>query len=174
MAKLPILGLFESADHAADAGDALKAAGVSPTDHDFLTDPPSPAGPFAVREENPTFSTPPVFRPLCDLTVGIMLTSMTQMAYPLVQGGKPILSLPPMAVVTYESTMLTAIIFTIIGIIFESRLPSFKQGLYDTRITEGYIGVLVNVDEDQLTQTQTLLTQAGAIDGVRNDGGPAA
>ena len=98
-----------------------------------------------------------------------MLTSMTQLAYPLVQGGKPILSLPPMAVVTYESTMLTAIVFTIIGIIFESRLPSFKQGLYDTRITEGYIGVLVNVDKGQLTQTQTLLTQAGAIDVVRKE-----
>mgnify|MGYP001237089057 CR=1 FL=1 len=35
-------------------------------------------------------------------------------------------------------------------------------------------GVLVNVDEGQLTQTQTLLTQAGAIDVVRNDGGPGA
>ena len=72
-----------------------------------------------------------------------------------------------MAVVTYESTMLTAIIFTIIGIIFESRLPSFKQGLYDTRITEGYIGVLANVEEEQLTQVSTLFTQAGAIDVVR-------
>ena len=63
--------------------------------------------------------------------------------------------------------MLTAIIFTIIGIIFESRLPSFKQGLYDTRITEGYIGVLANVEEEQLTQVPTLFTQAGAIDVVR-------
>ena len=42
-----------------------------------------------------------------------------------------------------------------------------KKGLYDTRITEGYIGVLVNVEEDQLTETQTLLTQAGAVDVVR-------
>ena len=82
--------------------------------------------------------------------------------------------MPPMAVVTYESTMLTAIVFTIIGIIFESRLPAFKEGLYDTRITEGYIGVLVNVDEEQLTSTQTLLTQAGAIDVVRKDGGSGA
>ena len=72
-----------------------------------------------------------------------------------------------MAVVTYESTMLMAIIFTIIGIIFESRLPSFKQGLYDTRITEGYIGVLVNVEEEQLSQVSGILTQAGAVDVVR-------
>ena len=86
--------------------------------------------------ENDTKATALYIFPLCGalvgLTVGILLTSMTQMAYPLVQAGKPILSLPPMAVVTYESTMLTAIIFTIIGIIFESRLPSFKQGLLGT------------------------------------------
>jgi hypothetical protein len=85
----------------------------------------------------------------------------------MVQGGKPIMGLPPMAVVTYESTMLTAIVFTIIGIIFESRLPKTKKGLYDTRITEGYIGVLVNVEEDQLPRVNGILTQAGAIDVVR-------
>jgi hypothetical protein len=79
-----------------------------------------------------------------------------------------------MAVVTYESTMLTAIIFTIIGIIFESRLPSFKQGLYDTRITEGYIGLLVNAEEEQLNEVGVILTQAGAIDVVRENRGQAA
>jgi hypothetical protein len=103
------------------------------------------------------------------VTVGIILTSMTQMAYPLTQGGKPILSLPPMAVVTYETTMLTAIIFTVLGIIFESRLPRIKMGLYDTRITEGYIGVLVNVEEERLPQVSSILTQAGAVDVVREN-----
>ncbi len=170
MAKLPILGLFETADNAADAGDALKAAGVAPRDYDFLTDAPYPEGAFGERHESHRLYLFPFVGALIGLTVGILLTSMTQMAYPLVQGGKPILSLPPMAVVTYESTMLTAIAFTVIGIIFESRLPALKQGLYDTRITEGYIGVLVNVEEDQLSQTQTLLTQAGAIDVVRQNG----
>ena len=72
-----------------------------------------------------------------------------------------------MAVVTYESTMLSAIIFTILGIIFESRLPRTKMGLYDTRITEGYIGVLVNVEEEQLPQVSAILTQAGAVDVIR-------
>ena len=89
---------------------------------------------------------------------------MTQVAYPLVTGGKPILSLPPMAVVTYEGTMLGAILFTVMGIIFESRLPKPKAGLYDTRITEGFIGVLVNTEEERLNQVQELLTQAGAVE----------
>lgn len=170
MAIRPILGLFETADTAADAGDALKQADISPNDFDFMTDAPYPEGAFGEREERHRLYVFPLCGALIGLTVGILLTTMTQMAYPLVQGGKPILSMPPMAVVTYESTMLTAIVFTIIGIIFEARLPAFKQGLYDTRITEGYIGVLVNVEEDQLTQTQTLLTQAGAVDVVRQSG----
>ncbi|PKB79342.1 MAG: hypothetical protein BZY88_13865 [SAR202 cluster bacterium Io17-Chloro-G9] len=167
MAVRPILGLFETADSAAEAGDALKQANVSDQDFDFLTDAPYPEGAFGEREERHRLYVFPLCGALLGLTIGILLTSMTQMAYPLVQGGKPILSLPPMAVVTYESTMLTAIIFTIIGIVFESRLPRMKMGLYDTRITEGFIGVLVNVEEDQLPSVSEILSGAGAVDVIR-------
>ena len=168
MARRPILGLFENADYAAEAGDALKEARVPEEDYDFLTDAPYPEGAFGEREERHRLYVFPLVGALVGLTIGILMTSMTQMAYPMVQGGKPIMSLPPMAVVTYESTMLTAIVFTIIGIIFESRLPKTKQGLYDTRITEGYIGVLVNVEEAELQRVYNILTQAGAIDIVRS------
>ncbi len=174
MAIRPILGLFEDANSAADAGDALKQANISEQDYDFLTDAPYPEGAFGEREERHRLYLFPFMGALVGLTVGILLTSMTQMAYPLVQGGKPILSLPPMAVVTYETTMLSAIIFTILGILFESRLPKAKMGLYDTRITEGYIGVLVNVEEEQLPQVSEILTQAGAVDVVRETRGTAA
>lgn len=168
MAVRPILGLFEDANYAAEAGDALKEANISEENYDFLTDAPYPEGAFGEREERHRLYVFPLVGALIGLTIGILMTSMTQMAYPMVQGGKPIMSLPPMAVVTYESTMLTAIVFTIIGIVFESRLPKTKQGLYDTRITEGYIGVLVNVEEDELQRVYNILTQAGAIDIVRD------
>ena len=78
MAKKPILGLFETADNAADAGDALKSAGVAPTDFDFLTDAPYPEGAFGEREENHRLYIFPFVGALIGLTVGIMLTSMTQ------------------------------------------------------------------------------------------------
>lgn len=173
MARRPILGLFEDPNHAAEAGDFLKAAGISENDYDFLTDMPYPEGAFGERKENHRLYIFPFVGAIIGLTAGILMTSMTAFAYPLVQGGKPILSLPPMAVVTYESTMLSAIIFTIIGIIFESRLPKLKLGLYDTRITEGYIGVLVTAEEEQLNEVSGILTQAGAVDVVRETGEPA-
>ena len=167
MVRLPILGLFEDANYAAEAGDALKRADISEDVYDFLTDAPYPEGAFGERHESHRLYVFPLLGALVGLTAGILLTSMTQLAYPLTQGGKPILSLPPMAVVTYETTMLGAIIFTVLGIIFESRLPKIKLGLYDTRITEGYIGVLVNVEEEKLTEVSGILTQAGAVDVVR-------
>ena len=137
---------------------------MSENDYDFLTDAPYPEGAFGEREEKHRIYLFPFIGALLGLTSGIILTSMTQVAYPLVTGGKPILSLPPMAVVSYEGTMLGAILFTVLGIIFESRLPKPKVGLYDTRITEGLIGVLVNTEEERLNQVQELLTQAGAVE----------
>ena len=164
MAKRPLLGLFNDANSAADAGDALKGAGISENDYDFLTDAPYPEGAFGEREEKHRLYVFPFIGAILGLTSGIMITSLTQIAYPMVTGGKPILSLPPMAVICYEGTMLGAILFTCQGIIFESRLPKPKLGLYDSRITEGVIGVLVNTDESQHGQVEDLMNRSGAIE----------
>ena len=87
MARRPILGLFQDANYAAEAGDALKRAGVDQGDFDFLTDAPYPEGAFGERHGRHRLYVFPFLGALVGLTVGIMLTSMTQMAYPLVQGG---------------------------------------------------------------------------------------
>ncbi len=164
MAKQAILGLFQDAESAANAGDALKSAGIEDTEYDFLTDSPYPEGAFGEREEKHRLYLYPFVGALLGLTSGIMITAMTQVAYPLVTGGKPILSLPPMAIICYEGTMLGAILFTVIGIVFESRLPKLKMGLYDNRITQGVIGLLVNAEQDRGPQVMQILNGAGAID----------
>jgi hypothetical protein len=164
MAKQAILGLFQDAESAANAGDELKTAGIADTEYDFLTDSPYPEGAFGEREERHRLYLYPFIGALLGLTSGIMITAMTQVAYPLVTGGKPILSLPPMAIVCYEGTMLGAILFTVIGIIFESRLPKFKMGLYDNRITQGLIGLLVNTEQEQSPQVMQIMNNAGAVD----------
>ena len=98
----------------------------------------------------------------CGFISGLILTTGTQIAFPLVTGGKPILGIPPMAIIMYEGTMLGAILFTVVGIIFESRLPRIFMGAYDTRITEGYIGVTVTTSEDKISKAEDVLRQAGA------------
>ena len=99
MAKVGVLGLYSDANYAAEAGDGLQRIGLSNEDYDFLTGAPYPEGAFGERESSHRLYVFPFVGALCGLTAGILLTSMTQMAYPLVTGGKPILSLPPMAIV---------------------------------------------------------------------------
>ena len=60
--------------------------------------------------------------------------------------------------------MLGAIIFTVIGIIIESRLPRMFMGAYDERITEGYIGVTVTSSEERAIGAEGLLKASGAED----------
>ena len=169
MAKTAVLGLYDDASYAAEAGDSLNKLGIDNNSYDFLTGAPYPEGAFGERHVSHRLYVFPFIGALCGLTAGIILTSMTQMAYPLITGGKPVLSIPPMAIVTYEGTMLGAILFTVLGILFESRLPTPNMGLYDDRITEGCIGLLVTCDKDQRDSVEQALTQAGAIDVKRGD-----
>ncbi len=170
MAKGALLGLFGDANSAADAGEALQQTGLTNEDFDFLTGAPYPEGAFGERHQSHRLYIFPLIGALIGMTTGIILTSMTQMAFPLVTGGKPILSLPAMAIPTYEGTLLGAILFTIVGILFESRLPNLKLGLYDDRITEGYVGLLVTCEEEQQGQVEQILTQTGAEEVKREQG----
>lgn len=164
MATQSLLGLYTEASYAAEAGEALEKAGFSREEYDFLTDTPYPEGAFGERHSSHKLYVWPFVGALIGLTVAVLLTTGTQISYPLVTGGKPILSIPPMAIITYEGTMLGAILFTVIGIIFESRLPRIKTGIYDDRITEGHIGVTVDCEDDKANDVEQMLTQAGAIE----------
>ena len=166
--KHTVLGLFSDAESAATAGDGLKSAGIPDTDYDFLTDAPYPIGSLGERDEPHRIYLYPFIGALLGLSSGIMITAMTQVAYPLVTGGKPVLSLPPMAIVCYEGTMLGAILFTVIGIVFESRLPKFNLGLYDNRITQGFLGLRVNAAPEQSREVVQIMNAAGAVD-VKTD-----
>ena len=162
--KRSVLGLFVDEDKAADALDALKAEGYGASEYEVLTGTPYPEGTFGEAEPVHKLYRWPLVGALCGFIIGIVLTTGTQLAYPLVTGGKPILGIPPMVIIIYEGSMLGAIIFTVIGIIFESRLPRLFMGAYDTRITEGYIGVAITTEEGRVGKAEELLRKAGAED----------
>lgn len=169
-----VIGVFDNEDTAADAMDALKAGGYDSSEYEVLTGTPYPDGTFGEAEPVHKLYRWPLMGAVCGFIIGLILTTGTQIAYPLAVGGKPILSIPPMLIIMYEGTMLGAILFTVVGIIFESRLPRLFMGAYDSRITEGYIGVTVTTEEDRVARAEEVLRQAGAADvrrGWENNGG---
>jgi len=157
-----VLGLFEQEDKAADAMDGLKSGGFPLGSFDVMTGTPYPEGTFGEHVPQHRLFRFPLFGALVGFCLALLLTAGTQIAYPLVTGAKPILSVFAMLVIMYEMTMLGGVLAAVMGIIFESRLPKFSLGAYDTRITEGYIGVVVNTADDQ--KAESVLRGAGAID----------
>ena len=159
-----MLGLFTQAEATASATEALEQAGYSNENFEILTGAPYPEGSFGEREAKHKLYVYPFVGALLGFSVAMLLTGATQAAYPLVTGGKPILSLPAMIIIGYEGTMLGAILFTVLGIFFESRLPNLRAGIYDPRITEGYLGITVEVPEDRVNAVDQLFRRAGAED----------
>ena len=159
-----VIGLFTDEDVAADALDAVGNSGFESSEYEILTGTPYPEGTFGEEEPVHKLYRYPLVGAACGFIVALLLTTGTQIAFPLVAGGKPLLSIPPMAIIMYEGTMLGAIIFTIIGVVFESRLPRIFMGAYDTRITEGYIGVTVTTSEEKIETAEKILKKIGAED----------
>jgi hypothetical protein len=162
MSDQHILGLFAQPAAAADALDRLRAVGFPDSRLELMTAAPYPDG---------AFGEPPVEHrlymfPLAGAAIGFILslffTVGTQLAWPLPTGGKPIVAVPPTMIVMYEGTLLGAIVFTVIGILVESRLPALPLHLYDHRISEGYIGLLVTAQAADLDRAEAELRTSGA------------
>ena len=164
MSKISMLGLYDNPDSAADALDALSEAGFDSNNFDVLTGTPYPEGAFGEHVPQHRLFRFPLFGAIVGLTLSVFLTSTTQIVYPLVTGGKPILSIFAMLVMMYEMTMLSAVITTGIGILFESRLPNISMNVYDTRITEGLIGVSLVCTSDKKETAEIAFNGAGAME----------
>jgi ActD protein len=158
-----LLALFREPEAVANAMDALRAAGFAGGDLTVLSGTPYPEGAFGEEPARHRLYVFPFVGAACGLAVGILLTIATQLSYPLVTGGKPILAIPPMINVLYEGTLLGALVFTVLGVLFESRLPELGGAPYDPRISDGYLGVLVR-PSDRQPEAERVLRQAGAED----------
>ena len=144
--------------------DALKSAGFPLGTFDVLTGTPYPEGAFGEHVPQHRLFRFPAFGAIIGFTLALFLTAATQIAYPLVTGGKPILSLFAMLVILYEMSMLSAVISTVVGIVIESRLPNVNPGIYDTRITEGLIGVVITTEDERADTAIEALNGAGAME----------
>ena len=159
-----VLGLYDTPDAGANAMDGLRSAGFPLGTFDVLTGTPYPEGAFGEHVPQHRLFRYPFFGAIVGLTLAILFTAGTQLAYPVVTGGKPILAIFAMAIIAYELTMLGAVVATVVGIIFESRLPNLNLGAYDTRITEGYIGIVVECGDDRIEEARGVLQTAGALE----------
>lgn len=93
---------------------------------------------------------------------GYWLAVLTQGAYPLPTGGMPIAPLWTNGIITYEMTMLGAIVTTLVTLLITTRLPNLRRKLYDPAVSDGKILVgVVDPPERSRGELEKALREAG-------------
>ena len=110
--------------------EELIAEGIKPEEIDTITPYPSHHG-SKVLGDSPERTKSPVkwftiTGALTGMSVGFGLTIYTVLHWPLMTGGKPIISIPAFIIIAYELTILLGGIFSFLGFVLLSRLPSIK------------------------------------------------
>jgi len=94
---------------------------------------------------------------------GFSLASWTSVQWDLVVSGKPIISVPPYLIITFECTILLGAIFTLVGFLHSSRLPRPDLGkLYQGAFGDDKFGIGIVCDENEIKEAEKALVAAGA------------
>ncbi len=93
-----------------------------------------------------------------------LLTFGTFLAWPIQQGGMPIISLPPIGLITYELGTLGAALGTVFGFIWLSKLPTMKDEIYDISLGSDKFGIAVkHVDSETIEAVSGILKKCQAV-----------
>ena len=96
------------------------------------------------------------------LISGFALAIFCSIQWNLIVSGKPIISLIPFFIVGFEFTILFAVFGNVIGLLTQTRLPSFKKmEYYDPRCSGEHFGVLAACEPGQTEGLKDLFQKSG-------------
>jgi hypothetical protein len=108
---------------------------------------------------------------LVGCVLGFAFPIYTVLEWPLITGGKAIISIPPFVVIAFELTILLGALMTVVGFLLSSGLPRLRvrgranastSALYDKRFSDDRWGVLVTCTADRAAAVRAQLEHGGA------------
>lgn len=100
-------------------------------------------------------------------TMIFSLASLTHANWPMIiPGGKPLVSIPPFLVVTFEGTILWASMFTLIALLKYCGLPALNlhPATKDRRFSNDCFGIVLERSGPRLDEVLHILESSGAIE----------
>ena len=157
------LGLFPGPEAAVGAAGKLKGAGfaapvlMSPIPLEGLEE--------VLGEKKSVIRRFTFFGAILGASSGFLLAAGTAVLYLHPTGGRPIITLPPFLIITYEMTILFGILATVIGFLISARLPAIRERVYvpETAVDKFAVTVACGSHED-FKRAAALLRAAGAED----------
>lgn len=140
----------------------LLQAGIQPESMEVMTSQPIHGEPFIPNMKPTNLRTWALVGAAVGLVGGLLLATVTALNYPLVKGGMPIVAPWTVGLITYETTMLGAVLATLVGLLVELGLPNFKKLPYDPSVVDGGVVLAVSCPESSRASVETAVGAAGA------------
>ena len=94
---------------------------------------------------------------------GFALAAGTAVLYPHPVGGRPIITMPPFLIITYELAILFGILATVLGFFVSARLPAFRNRVYVPESAVDKFVVAAPCDnKEHFKRAEAILNSAGA------------
>ena len=161
-----VLGIFQELDALTDAIGKLKQEKMALTAYT-----PTPRheiehalnrGPSIVRRFT-------LIGGLCGVTFGYWIAAWTSDYWPLVVGGKAIVTWIPFTIIGFEVMVLVGALSTVFAMFYASRLPKLSMTVgYDGRFSAGEYGLWVECPPEKMAQAHEILRASGAVE-VRDE-----
>jgi hypothetical protein len=158
-----VMGIFYYVDDVTEAVRSLRQVGhkdlsvFSPVPHHDI-EAALEQGPSIVRWVTLTGG-------LLGATGGTALCWYSIVSWPMVIGGKELVSIPPFTILGYESMILLAGLSNLLGMLALARLPQIKASApYDPRFQEDMIGIWVPCAPDMAPKVEQMMKGQRALE----------
>jgi hypothetical protein len=164
-----VLGVFPHLDTASHAVETLRGHGYPLTVYS-----PTPRHELEEALDAPE-SAVRIFTLMGAFTgtaAGAALAVWMSLDWPLITGGKEIVSLPAFTVIMFELTVLIGALSTVAGLFLTGRLPRIgkSEAMYIPAFTSNRFGVFVHVAPEHYDEVRAIMSDSGSEEVLVEDG----
>jgi hypothetical protein len=158
-----IYGLYNDPHIAQHAVENLRAAGIADADITVISSEPFDHFEFGHRDARTVMPWIAAGAGVVGMLLTYYLLGASQMSWPIVTGGMPIVSNWTNLIIIFEMTMLSAIVATVITLLVTAGIPSRGGKMYDPEVSDGYILVGVENAADPSKLEPALAIEGGRV-----------
>ncbi len=156
-----VVGVFGRLDAAVAAIEALKARGFA--NYRVYSPVPRPELAEVLAQKESPVRLFTLFGALTGTAFGFFYAIATSLDWPLITGGKPIVSWPPFIVIGFETTILIGSLVTVAGMFLMAGLPKLGRAPgYDPRFSNDKFGIVAFGGPAQLVEAREIFGKTGA------------
>jgi len=156
-----VVGVFADPQSALTAAGNLKGAGFGIPE--LMSPVPIEGVEAVLGKKKSVIKNFTFFGGLIGGIAGFALAAGTAVLYPHPVGGRPIITMPPYLIITYELAILFGILFTVVGFLVSSRLPAIRNRVYlPEAAVDKFVVTVPYDDDDHFKRAEAILSNAVA------------